>query len=561
MLRQSAALYQSVPLGFDGAPHPPAFGRCGPLLCSALLLAAVLALTSPASAQNADTRDIDAYLHAIEQPAGSLRAAALERFAADAHAGNLRLDALQWIVWEERRAHNDAAAVTWSHRLLAVDPDNALALAITNSAAPRGSPPRVDVDDQERDSAMRGFASLPRLRRPEGMSHDDFIELQRLVEGRLNAVLGYAQLERHYYPEARNFLATAVAVSPEDPQLVYSLALADLEGEKPNRPQGYWMLARAINLFGGPSAVPQVEQFGRKRYKQDGGTDRDWDRYLSSTAGPGANAAMVVSTAGEPPPSGARKPPSKGHVTPPPATTAASSPATSRGQQVAAAKQPARNSKGGWKGEAEPPPESSAAANVLPPLSDENRAAPARRTGPPVSLGILIETSLARKSTREAVVNSLGDLVRHLGLDDEAFILSFSHDLVFEEDLTGDASRLQHAMDAIKPHPGTALLDAVGFAAGHLRRISKNDSRVLLVISDGRNANSRIPAPAASSEIRASGVKIYCIGVDVGGNDGIYRLQALASGTGGTASFVTAPDQFRAAAQRVAGSIGIPFEF
>lgn len=506
-------------------------------------------------------RNIDTYLHAITQPPGSLRAAALERFAADAPASNLRLDALQWIVWEERRAHNDAAAVAWARRLLAFDPDNALALAITVSPATHGLPLRVDVDDEELDSAMRGLATLPRLRRPEGMSHADFTELRGLVEGRLNAVVGYAQLERHYNPEARTFLARAVAVSPEDPQLVYSLALADLEGEKPNRPQGYWMLARAVNLFGGPSVVPQVEQFGRKRYKQDGGTDRDWDRYLSSTFGPGASAAMMVSTASGPPPSGARKPSSKGYAKPLPATRAVSSPATSGERRVAMAKQPARTSKGGWKGEAEPPPESSAAANSLPPISDENRAVQARRTGPPVSLGILIETSLARKATRQAVVNSLGDLVRHLGLDDEAFILSFSHDLVFEEDLTGDASRLQHAMDAIKPHPGTALLDAVGFAAGHLRRISKNDNRVLLVISDGRNANSRIPAPAASSEIRASGVKIYCIGVDVGGNDGAYRLQALASGTGGSASFVTAPDQFRAAAQRVAGSIGIPFEF
>ena len=151
--------------------------------------------------------------------------------------------------------------------------------------------------------------------------------------------------------------------------------------------------------------------------------------------------------------------------------------------------------------------------------------------------------------------------MRRLGVHDEAFILSFSNNLVFEEDLTGDASRLEQALDEIRPHPGTALLDAAGFAAGHLRRIAKNDSRVLLVISDGKNASSRIPALASSNEIRASGVKIYCIGVDVTGNEGMYRLEGLASATGGTAAFVTAPDQFRAAAQQVAGHMGIRFDY
>jgi len=227
-------------------------------------------------------------------------------------------------------------------------------------------------------------------------------------------------------------------------------------------------------------------------------------------------------------------------------------------KQKQVAKNRARKS-GTWKGEPEPAAESTPAANSLPPIS--SATAHARRTGPPVSLGILIETSTARKATRQAIVYSLTDLVRRLGAEDEAFILSFSDDLVFEQDLTGDAGRLQEALDNIKPHPGTALMDAAGFAAGHLRRISKNDSRVLLVISDGKNASSRIPALASSSEIRASGVKIYCIGVDVAGNEGIYRLEGLASATGGTAAFVTAPDQFRAAAQQVAGHIGIRFDY
>jgi hypothetical protein len=377
-------------------------------------------------------------------------------------------------------------------------------------------------------------------------------------------------------------LAKAVAASPNDAQLVYALSLADLSGEKPDRPRGYWLLAKAVNLAGGAAAARQVEEFGRKKYKEDGGTDRDWDQYLASTASPTASAAVVIRTSDVARVSDARKNGSETRATQARATTSekrrehgsptratpsratkTAAPAKGKGREpkeVAKKSEPVRSSKSGWKGEPEPEPVSSEAANALPPISGDAQTRPPR-TGTPVSLGILLETSLTGKGTRDAIVYSLSDLVRHFGPQDEGFILSFSDDLVFEEDLTGDTQRLQKAMDEIKPHPGTALLDAVGFAAGHLRRISQNDSRVLLVISDGRNADSRIPGHLASSTIRASGVRIYCIGVDVGGTESMSRLQALATGTGGTASFITAPDQFRAAAQRVAGSIGIPFQF
>jgi hypothetical protein len=91
-----------------------------------------------------------------------------------------------------------------------------------------------------------------------------------------------------------------------------------------------------------------------------------------------------------------------------------------------------------------------------------------------------------RKGTRDAIIHSLTDLERRLhGPDDEAFILSFNHNVLFVQDLTGDAQQEEQAMAAIRPHAGKALLDAAGFAAGHLRRISKNDNRVLLLISDG----------------------------------------------------------------------------
>jgi hypothetical protein len=527
-------------------------------ICALAMLVALAA--SPVVAQVADTGQIDAYLKAITQTDTSSRLAGLERFASAAPGSSLKVDALEWIVWDEKQTHNDSAAANWAQKLLASDPDNALGLAIALQSEQPSSPVKVERHGAKtqtsvyEQTATRGLASMARLRRPEGMSYDEFTRLRQQVSGMLNAAAGHAALERKDYLRARALLGEAVKSSPNDARLVYEFALADLSGDKPDRQQGYWMLARAVNLSGGAAAARNIEEFGRKKYKEDGGSDRDWEQYLAVTATPGANAVMASA---------------------PPDTRAQAAASTkTRGKNVSAIKTgkakdktevtknrtPARNSKGGWAGEPEPPAESTAAANSLPPISEGSTGATAR-TGPPVSLGILLETSMAGKGTRSAIVHSLTDLVRRLGPEDEAFILSFSHDLVFEEDLTGNADRLEHALDNIRPNSGTALLDAAGFAAGHLRRIAKNDSRVLLVISDGKNANSRIPALVSSSEIRASGVKIYCIGVDVSGTDGMYRLQGLASATGGAAAFITAPGQFRAAAQQLAGHMGIRFDY
>ncbi len=527
-------------------------------LCAAWLILTMLLIGwSSSAAQTADTSQIDAYLKAIQQPDVSGRLAALERFARSAPASSLRTDALEWIVWDERQTHNDAAASTWAEELLKSDPDNPLGLAMAADAERRALHSGAARHPEYEQIANHGLWSLPALRRPEGMSHDEFSRLQQQVEGMLNAAVGTAALDRKDYLAARSPLARAVNAFPNDAQLVYGAALADLSGDKPNRQQGYWLLARAVNLAAGTPAARQMEEFGRKRYKQDGGSDQDWDRFLVAAAGPGSAAMMVESAPASS--AGSRNHGSETRATqvePRRPSTVDRRPST-RGPRRPSTVD--RRPSTLWK-EEEPPATSTAAANALPPIATDARRT-TRRSGPPVSLGILVETSMAKKGTRQAIVNSLSDLIRRLGVDDEAFILTFSNNLVFEEDLTGDAGRLEHALDQIRPHPGTALLDAAGFAAGHLRRIAKNDSRVLLVISDGKNASSRIPALASSSEIRASGVKIYCIGVDVTGNDGMYRLQGLATATGGTAAFVTAPDQFRAAAQQVAGHMGIRFDY
>lgn len=171
-----------------------------------------------------------------------------------------------------------------------------------------------------------------------------------------------------------------------------------------------------------------------------------------------------------------------------------------------------------------------------------------------MSLGILLQTSLLKGENREAIIDTLRNLVRNLRQNDEAFIMAYSDQLDFQQDLTRQDVLLDDALVHLKAGSGAALFDGVSFAVGHLDRIGKNRNRVLLVISDGKNTKQSKEAPPLSSQIRD--VRIDCIGLDA---ENQSLLQRLAQYSGGRAIFVSNPGQFHSATLQFAQSIGIDF--
>src|SRR5581483_10597156 len=122
-----SGLLACVPLSQS---RPGAIGLCMALFCL------VSCATTSAFSQAPDTTQIDAYLKAITQADTTARLSALERFAAAAPPSNLRLDALVWIVWDEKQTHNDPAAATWAQQLLKADPDNPLGMTVALEHSP-----------------------------------------------------------------------------------------------------------------------------------------------------------------------------------------------------------------------------------------------------------------------------------------------------------------------------------------------------------------------------------------------------------------------------------------
>jgi tetratricopeptide (TPR) repeat protein len=542
------------------------------LLASVFCLTAAMVFQRDALAEWADANRVSAYEAALN--ANSARQIfALEGFLATGGNDALTTSALEILVWDYLRTGATAQAVRRADALLAADPGNAIALAALVDPSTAG--PQRDGRERFR-MATRGLAEFGRLQKPLGMTTEEFYRLRLRILSTLDGEAGLGYLDQSNYSAAQQYLQQAVASAPNSGRYVYGLALAMLR-QKPPQDQGYWYLARAVNLFRGTPEGSQIGLFARKQYANAGGSDGNWDRFLIAAAGPTSatrtNAArfttpsssnLQASIAGPTTHSSSTRTgiagataPTGGSAVP---TPVAKPPDELQIASIAVPRSVSNLTMGATPvpvlpPSREPTPSAANSSLQLPPTHKKTFVL----RDHPLSLGILIQKARLTNEDRNAILFALSDLIRHLRQDDEVFVMGFSNELEFEQDLTRNEKLLERAIAEIKPQSGAALLDAVAFAAGHLDRIAKNRNRVLLVISDGSNAAAHF----SSSEINGvlGRVQVNCIGMDVDDTAGMNLLQSLAAYSGGQTTFATGPKQFRAATWEFAKSMGIEFPY
>jgi hypothetical protein len=490
----------------------------------------VIVLRHASTAQSVDTRSLDTYASAVKQSVIAARIHGMEEFLHLAANSSLKTDGLEFLIWDYLRIGNRIQSANQAQELLKLDPGNPLAIAARAEANVDAQKPAADRFAHLK-VALEGLESL---HRPEAMTDSEFRLLKNQVGTTLKGAAGLTSLELRDYSSARNYLRQAVAAAPENGRFAYGLALALLLDKNPDASTGYWYLARAVNLTRGTQAGDQISAFARERYQQDGGNDADWKRFLAATTGrnraPLSNSVsptLNASATGRDPTKKSSMQLAKSEATrptnPKPTSVALykSNPSASIGTSTQSAQRPVRQ-------------------------------------GAAVSLGILIQTGLLTGQNRPEILKTLKDIARNLRSDDEAFIMAFSNQLDFEQDLTANSDLLEEALSTLKPASGAALFDGIAFAAGHLRRIGRNENRALLVISDGHDTTQRADSTPLSAHLQ--NVRIACIGLDVAGSTERDLLEHLASYSGGKAAFASTPRQFRAAAMEIAGTMGIDFQ-
>jgi len=128
--------------------------------------------------------------------------------------------------------------------------------------------------------------------------------------------------------------------------------------------------------------------------------------------------------------------------------------------------------------------------------------------------------------------------------EDETFIVSFSDYPILSQDFTGNSNELERSLRDISPHGSTALYDAVAYAADHMRSATR-DKKVLLVVTDGEDNNSRLALKDVLEQLKESNIIVYTIGLlsyeGILGSDSSGRakkaLKEMAEVTGGQVYF------------------------
>jgi Ca-activated chloride channel family protein len=182
-----------------------------------------------------------------------------------------------------------------------------------------------------------------------------------------------------------------------------------------------------------------------------------------------------------------------------------------------------------------------------------------RREDVPVSIGILVDNSGSMRTKRNAVSKAVVNLVQASNPNDEVFVVNFNDEPYLDQDFTNQIPQMKEALDRVDSRGGTALYDAVYAAADHLAKAAKLQKKILLVVTDGEDNESRMSLEEAIRAVQNdSGPEIYTIGIL--GDEGKQRrakraLEALSIQTGGVAFFPRNLDEVDEISRAVAHDI------
>jgi VWFA-related protein len=201
----------------------------------------------------------------------------------------------------------------------------------------------------------------------------------------------------------------------------------------------------------------------------------------------------------------------------------------------------------------------------------------ARQTDLPLSLAILIDTSISEERTlpiEKAAASSFVDAVLRPDKD-EAAVISFTGESTLEQGLTGSAARVRRALDRVEFIPpsgyigngqiagtppisgqnqstqgSTAIWDAIWVTSDEvLSQTSDKTRRAIILLTDGHDSSSQKKMDAAIDRAVKADAVVYAIGIGDEYYGGVNKgtLRKVSERTGGRAFFPESETELRAA--------------
>jgi Ca-activated chloride channel homolog len=163
----------------------------------------------------------------------------------------------------------------------------------------------------------------------------------------------------------------------------------------------------------------------------------------------------------------------------------------------------------------------------------------------PLRIGLVIDTSnsvLDRFSFEQAAATKFLETVA-TDPQDLCFVIGVSSSVLLVQDFTADQARAARAINQLAPGGGTALWNAVAFAADKLASQKEGQAvaRALVVISDGQDNSSAVSLKQAIAHAQRADVAVYTISTRDSTNDdasallGEHALRTLSELSGGAA--------------------------
>ena len=185
----------------------------------------------------------------------------------------------------------------------------------------------------------------------------------------------------------------------------------------------------------------------------------------------------------------------------------------------------------------------------------------------PISLAILVDSSLSMQPSLPAVKTAAMRLVRALGPGDQAEIIQFNHKFTLLQDFTNEQAKLEAAVRGITADGATGLYNALYFTLKdpRFRRQSDDMTRqAIVLLSDGEDTSSLVSDDQVLQLARTANVTVFAINLrparlttlDSEAPDrAVFFLTSLARETGGRAYFPTALAQLDGVYDKIADEL------
>lgn len=173
------------------------------------------------------------------------------------------------------------------------------------------------------------------------------------------------------------------------------------------------------------------------------------------------------------------------------------------------------------------------------------------QTDTPICMGFVVDTSGSMRPKHDVVIAELMNLVKARGGRDSVFVVNFNDYPYLDQDLTNDLEKIESGLRRGTARGGTALYDAVAASADRLAKARACTRRILLVVTDGRDNESRHSLQQTVDSLRGPDTPtIYAFALP---EDQRSRqaLEALTAPTGGMVFFLRGVNELNKASQRL----------